>query len=120
MARTEITSDMLIIRMEGDDKRWALKSELQIPRAHVLGAEPTEAEAREWFHGIRLGATHVSGVISAGRFYEHGQRVFWDVQDPQRAIAINLQNDRYSKLVIEVEDPAAALAAITTPESATP
>ncbi len=41
MARTEITLDMLIIRMEGDDKLWALKSELQIPRAHVLGAEPT-------------------------------------------------------------------------------
>jgi hypothetical protein len=44
MARTEITPDMLIIRMEGVDKLCALKGELQIPRAHVLGAEPTEAE----------------------------------------------------------------------------
>jgi hypothetical protein len=59
-----------------------------------------------------VAGTHVPGVISAGRFYEHGQRIFWDVHHPERAIAILLRDERYGRLVIEVDDPAAALAAI--------
>ncbi len=68
MAKIEVTPDQLIIRMEGADKLWALKSELAIPRAHVIGAEPAEAEARGWFHGVRVGGTSLPGVITAGRF----------------------------------------------------
>lgn len=113
MAQIELTPETLIIRMEGADRLWALKSQLAIPRAHLVGAEPAEAEAREWIHGIRLGGTHIPGVISAGRFYEHGRLVFWDVHNPERAIAINLRDERYSRLIIEVEDPAAALNAIS-------
>ena len=112
MAKIELTPGTLIIRLEGADKLWALKSQLDIPLGHVAGAEPAEAEAREWLHGIRLGGTHLPGVISAGRFYEHGQWVFWDVHHPARAIAIALRDERYSRLVVEVDDPAAALAAI--------
>ena len=32
--------------------------------------------------------------------------MFWDVHDPSKAIAIALQGERYSKLVVEVDDPA--------------
>jgi len=112
MAQIELTSGTLIIRIEGADKLWALKSQLAIPLGHVAGVEPAEAEAREWLHGIRLGGTHLPGVISAGRFYERGQWVFWDVHHPERAIAIALRDERYSRLVVEVDDPGAALAAI--------
>lgn len=112
MARVEVTPEALVVHIEGADRLWALKSQLEIPRAHVAGAEPAEAEAREWFHGVRLGGTHVPGVMSAGRFYEHGQRIFWDVHHPERAIAIIVRDERYSRLVIEVDDPAAAVTAI--------
>ena len=112
MARVEATPEKLIVHIEGADELWALKSRLEIPLAHVLGAEPAEAEARDWFHGVRVGGTHVPGVISAGRFHEHGQRIFWDVHHPERAIAILLRDERYSRLVIEVDDPAATLTAI--------
>ena len=47
-----------------------------------------------------------------GTFYRHGERVFWDVHHPERAIAISLRNERYTKLVVEVEDPDATVAAI--------
>jgi len=112
MAQIEVTPDQVIIRLEGSDKLMALKSELAVPLAHISGAEPAEAEAREWWHGIRLGAVHVPGVISVGTFHHHGQRLFWDVHDPERAIAIAVQDDRYSRIVVEVDDPANAVAAI--------
>jgi hypothetical protein len=31
--------------------------------------------------------------------------VFWDVHDPDKAIGIDLRDERYARLVIEVSDP---------------
>lgn len=65
--------------MEDADKLWALNGQFDIPSAHVIGAESAEAEARQWLHVLRLGGIHVPGVLSAGRFCEHGHLVFRDV-----------------------------------------
>jgi hypothetical protein len=78
---------------------------LEIPIHNVIGARPATEEARSWLHGMRLGGTHIPGVISAGRFYTDGQLVFWDVHDPDKAIAIQLRDERYDRLVLEVENP---------------
>jgi hypothetical protein len=39
-------------------------------------------------------------------------RVFWDVHDPAKAVVIHLADERYARLVIGVDDPAATVAAI--------
>jgi hypothetical protein len=104
-ASVEIEGDLLLVNIQGSDKLWALKSRMELPLANVVGAAPATAEAQEWLHGLRLGGTHVPGVISAGRFYSDGKWVFWDVHDSDKAIAIELRDERYSKLVIEVDDP---------------
>jgi hypothetical protein len=97
--------DSLIVRIEGADRLWAMKSRLEIPLANVVSAASAGPEAHSWLHGIRAGGAHVPGVISAGRFYSHGQQVFWDVHDPDKAIGIDLRDERYARLVIEVSDP---------------
>jgi hypothetical protein len=104
-ASLTIKDDLLIVDIEGADKLWALKSRLEIPLANMASVAPAETEAREWLHGIRLGGTHIPGVISAGRFYSHGKWVFWDVHDPTRAIGIELRSEHYSKLVVQADDP---------------
>ncbi|MEA2161229.1 MAG: hypothetical protein QOD66_3609 [Solirubrobacteraceae bacterium] len=104
-ASIEITTDFLTVHIEGADKLWALKSRLQIPLANVISAQPARTEATGWLHGMRVGGTHIPGVISAGRFYSHGELVFWDVHEMENAIAIQLLDERYDKLVIEVENP---------------
>jgi hypothetical protein len=109
VAMLEVADGKLIIRMTGMDRVWSLKSELAIPIADVVGAEKAAEEAGEWWHGIRTGGTHIPGVISAGTFHSHGDRVFWDVHDPGKAIAIELRNWRYARLVLEVDDPDAAV-----------
>jgi hypothetical protein len=45
-------------------------------------------------------------VIIAGTYYQKGQRVFWDVKRPQKAIVIDLADQRYNQLIVEVENPA--------------
>ena len=108
----ELTDEMLVVHVEGADRLWALKSRLEIPLAHVAGATSATEEARKWLHGMRLGGTHIPSVISAGRFYSHGELVFWAVHDPEKAIAIALRDERYSRLVLEVEDAEAEIARI--------
>jgi hypothetical protein len=113
MATIELTKTELIVRVEGLDKLWALKSELRVPLKHVSGVHESEAEARKWFHGVRIPGAEIPGVLTAGTFYWHGDFVFWDVHHPERAIAIELHDEKYRRLVIEVADPAATMAAIT-------
>ncbi len=112
MATLETTDTDLIVEIEGADKLWALRGRLTIPLAHVAGAHRAEDEAREWLHGLRVGGTHIPGVISAGSFIKHGERVFWDVHTPENAIAIQLRDERFGHLVIEVSDPDAAIATV--------
>ena len=112
MVRIELTETSLIAHVEGWDKLWSLKSRLEIPLAHVLDAERDEAEARSWWHGIRAPGTSIPGVITAGTFYEHGERVFWDVHHPENAIAIRLRDERYQRLVVEVADVEGTIAAV--------
>ena len=38
--------------------------------------------------------------------------MFWDVHDPEKTVVIRLKDERYARLVIEVEDPPAMAAAI--------
>ena len=110
--RIELTPQALVVHVEGADKLWALKSRLEIPLEHVAGAASATEEARKWFHGIRVGGTEIPRVISAGRFHSHGQLVFWDVHDAEKAIGIELRDEHYSHLVVEVADPEAAIARI--------
>jgi hypothetical protein len=112
MTTLEISGATLVVHVEGLDRLWAFKGELRVPLAHIAGVERAAEEARGWFHGVRAPGTHIPGVLTAGTFYENGGRVFWDVHEPDRAIAVRLHDESYAKLIVEVEDPEAAIAAL--------
>lgn len=112
MAKVEYEGVALVVHVAGWDKIWALKSHLTIPGDHVVKAEPVGEEARSWWRGFRLPGTYIPGVITAGTFYKDGSRVFWDVHDADRAVAIHLRDDEYTELIVEVDDPAATIALV--------
>ena len=64
--------------------------------------------------GIRAPGAHVPGVINAGTFHIHGERVFWDVHDPAKAVVIELADEHYARLVVQVADPGATVALVET------
>ena len=111
MAKIEITQTSLVVHMEGADKLWALKSRLEVPLAHVASAGHASDASKAW-HGFRTPGTDIPGVISAGTFHQDGERVFWHVHHADHAIEIALHDERYARLVIEVDEPDAAVAAI--------
>jgi hypothetical protein len=104
-----IAEGKLMLHVRGADKLWAFKSSLAIPLVHIAGVRADAEVARGWYHGIRMPGTSVPGVITAGTFYQDGKRVFWDVHHPEKTIVIDLHDERYNELVVEVDDPDAAV-----------
>ena len=108
MARVRIDAGTLIVEMEGLNRLWALKSRLRIPMSHVRGATADPGVVRER-RGVRTAGAYFPGIITAGTFRHEGERVFWDVRDPSGAVVIELDGDRYARLILQVADPRATV-----------
>jgi hypothetical protein len=106
MTEIRISDGVLIVAVQGWDQLWSLTSRLEIPLEHVSGVRRA---ADEQPRGIRLPGTHVPGLITAGTFLQEGNWVFWDVHDSERAIAIDLHDERFNTLIVEVPDPEASM-----------
>lgn len=112
MADVELTSTSLIIHIRGADRFFAMQSMLEVPLQHIASVDSAADEARRVWHGLRIGGTNLPGIITAGRFVQHGEWAFWDVHDPQNAIGIQLRDESYAKLIVGVDDPGATTQAI--------
>ncbi|KIQ65176.1 hypothetical protein [Kitasatospora griseola] len=111
MARLSVDNGTLVVEIEGLDKLWAIKSRIEIPLANVRGATADPGVASEP-KGIKVGGTQWPGLITAGRFRRHGELVFWDVKNPAKAVVIELADEQYARVIVEVEDPRAAVALV--------
>jgi hypothetical protein len=111
MAKVSTDGDHLVVEVEGLDKLWSLKSRLVIPLANIRGATVDPGIIKEP-KGLRMPGTHVPGVITAGSFRTDGEWVFWDVRDPAKAVVIELSNEEYTRLVVQVPDPRDTVALI--------
>ncbi|MFI1865243.1 hypothetical protein [Streptomyces jumonjinensis] len=111
MAEISIDGGRLIVEIEGLSRVWALKKRLSIPLTHVRGATADPGIVREP-KGFRAPGTHFPGLIVAGTFHIGGERVFWDVRDASKAVVVELTDERYARLIVQVSDPRAAVALI--------
>jgi hypothetical protein len=107
MVTITVDGDQAVLEVQGFDKLWAFRSRLQIPLAHIVSVEAEDVG--RWWHGWKMLGTDVPGIFAAGTFYYDGELVFWDVHNPANAIILSLDHERYKKLIVEVEDPAAAV-----------
>ena len=126
MAKIEITPTSLVVHIEGFDRFLALisglsggvKARLEVPLEHVTGVDAAVPEAHGFWKGWTMVALSLPGSVTVGRLLHHGKWNFWDVRDPDKAIAIHLHDEPYARLVIGVDDPAGVTAEITGAVSA--
>ena len=109
MVRISINGDRVLLEVQGWDKLWALKSQLEFPLDHITEVRVDPEPARGWWHGLRFPGTNIPGVLTAGSFYQHDGAVFYDVHDPEHTIVLELNHEHYQRLVVEVEDPQGAV-----------
>lgn len=109
MVDLSVADGNLVLHVRGADQLWAFKSSLEIPLAHIAQIRADSSIAHGWWHGLRMPGTQVPGVITAGTFYQDGKRIFWDVHHPENTVVIELKDERYNELIVEVADPNAAV-----------
>ena len=114
MVDLSISGGNLVLKVLGADRLWAFKSSLEIPLQHVAGIRADPSIAHGWWHGWRIPGTQIPGVITAGTFYQDGKRVFWDVHNPDNTVVIELRDERYNQLIVEVDDPNTTVALVQT------
>jgi hypothetical protein len=104
----------LILEVQGLHKLWALKSQLEIPLEHIVGVQVDPHPAMGWFQAWKIAGTDFPNVFRAGMFWQEGNKVFWDVRHPEKTVVIELKEEFYGKLIVEVDDPDATVQAIET------
>jgi len=104
--------DKLTFEVQGWHKLWALKSQLVIPLEHVKGVHADPHPAMGWFQGLKLAGADIPHIFRAGLFYQEGNKVFWDVRHPAKTIVVDLEDESFAKLIIEVDDPEASVQVI--------
>jgi hypothetical protein len=112
-ARIDIKSASLCVSLRGLDIVWATRRRLVVPLEHVKGAriDPDIARRGPWLGAGRTDAL-LDYTVAAGPMLVHGRREFWDVHHPERAVVIDLEDEPFQRLVIEVRDPDGVVAAV--------
>ena len=113
MARIELGDRDVTLHLSPWDEVLALHGSMRVPYSHILSAsaDPVDAVA---FRGIKIG-TNIPGVKVAGTFLTADGAIFYDFHDGQRCLTLQLDHERYRRVVVEVDsdqDPATLAAEI--------
>ena len=111
MARVELETDRVSMQLSPLDEVLALHGSLHIPYRHIQAAH-AEPVPEAWFRGFRIG-TNIPGVKVAGILYNSEGVMFYDFHDPSRCLTLELEDEHYRRVVVEVapDQDAATLAA---------
>jgi hypothetical protein len=109
MVEISVEDAKAVFTVQGWDRLWSLRSRLEVPLEHIRDVHADPSPAMGWFQGLKIFGADIPNVFRAGTFYQDGGWVFWDVRHPEKTIVVELHDERYQKLVVEVEDPTSAI-----------
>lgn len=112
MTTVTIEGNHLVVRLSGWSAVLALKREVRVPLAHVVSVTAGQLTSMRP-DGIRLGGSYLPKRITAGHYWWKGRGwSFWSVRHKERAIDIQLRDEHFRRLVVEVDDPIATATTI--------
>ncbi|MEX0141676.1 hypothetical protein MRBLMS1_002511 [Massilia sp. LMS1-1-1.1] len=111
MPSLELNDDALTIRLALREKLASFQGNLCIPLQHVRGATDDDG-FRGAALGLRAPGTNLPGVISAGTYHKGGDRQFVFMTRGMQPLVIELQGEKWARLVLGVPDARAMAARI--------
>jgi len=111
MVDVRVVEHTLVATLTGWERIWALKSRIDVPVSYIERVFMDPAVARKP-DGFRAPGTYWPGKISAGTYRRRGSKSLWSVRNPASAVIIDLRDSEFSRLVLEVPDPAKTMAEV--------
>ena len=102
--------DRLLVRPVGMVRVWALSKGIEVPVTSMVdvGVSPRKGLVR----GFRAPWTYLPGFMIAGTFRSKGEKDLWMVGRAKEVLVIELFDERYRHVMVQVEDPHAAVEAL--------
>lgn len=94
--------------VQGLHKLWAFTNHITLSMDNIVSVRQANVALNTW-NGLRLLGTSIPFIFKAGTYRKKGKTSFWDVFRAKNCIVVELQNSDYDELVIEVENPEAAV-----------
>jgi hypothetical protein len=102
--------DRLLVRPVGLVRLWALSSGIDVPLSNVI--DVGVHDRRGLLRGFRAPGTYLPGFMTAGTFRSRGEKDLWMVGRTDRVLVIELAEESYRHVIVQVEDPEAAVEAL--------
>jgi hypothetical protein len=103
----------LVVKLSLGEKFFSLHPSLHVPLSHVVAVStrPRLPELNDVYEQQFWG-TYVPGKLAAGVWRDpDGAVTFCQVRDPERAIAIELEDERWARIIVQIDDESAESAA---------
>jgi hypothetical protein len=86
--------------------RW-FGAPVDVPLTHVDSVRAADPhELKRWNKGIRLAGIQLPGLTTSGIYRHGGQTTWWDVGRGNSALVVTLHDERLTRVIVEVGDPA--------------
>ncbi len=103
MVVIEKKENNFLFEIQGLHKLWTLKSQLTIPADHIVKVYKNTEDVSGYL-GLRMPGTYIPGIITAGSYIARNGTIFCDFTDNNNIIVIELKDEHFKKLVVEVEN----------------
>jgi hypothetical protein len=102
--------DRLLVRPVGLVRLWALSNGIDVPVTAIsdVGVSPRRGLVK----GFRAPGTYLPGVMTAGTFRSRGEKDLWMAGRAEKVLVIELHDQRYRHVIVQVEDPEAVVEAL--------
>lgn len=103
----KIEDKNLVFEIHGIDIILAIRKSITIPLDHVLSVS-TDDVSWEPFQQLKIAGASLPGVIKDGIFLSKDGLLFFEMHDPKKCITVSLNNEKYKKIIFEVQDKESA------------
>ena len=107
----KIDGNNLVFEIHGVDVILAIRHTISVPLSHVASVT-TDTVKWQPFQQLRVAGTSLPGVIKDGMFLSNEGLLFFEMHDPNKCITVSLKNEKFKKIIFEVQDKEHAAKAI--------
>lgn len=109
-----VNQSNLFLAIKGIDVFLTCKNKMNIPLKNIVSVTHYQGEYNSCFKGMPTPSVAIPGLVTAGTFYQKGQKIFWDVSNNSKCIMIELKNNSFNRIIVEVDDPGSVINTILT------
>jgi hypothetical protein len=111
MAEIRVSDDELELHLSVLEATGAFHGSIRVPLSSVTAARVIEHPTDE-LRGLRVPGTSLPGVVELGTWVGSFGKDFWAVDKPGAAVILELEGQKYERLIASQKDPDAVVRAL--------